>query len=61
MEKKDWQGIIDDAKNKYELDWPQDEEQLEDDPEFQAMWDQIGGNKLKTNKKKNIEGKNIKV
>jgi len=22
MEKKDWQGIIDDAKNKYELEWP---------------------------------------
>lgn len=25
MEKKDWQGVIDEAKNKYELDWPQDE------------------------------------
>ena len=25
MEKKDWQGIVDDAKNKYELEWPQDE------------------------------------
>lgn len=22
MQKKDWQGILDDAKNKYELDWP---------------------------------------
>ena len=24
MEKKDWQGIIEDAKNKYDLEWPQD-------------------------------------
>ena len=26
MEKKDWQGVIEDAKNKYELEWPQDED-----------------------------------
>ena len=24
MERNDWQGVIDDAKNKYELEWPQD-------------------------------------
>lgn len=37
MEKKDWQGIIDEAKNKYELEWPE-EENMEEDPAFQAMW-----------------------
>ena len=39
MEKKDWQGVIEDAKNKYELEWPQDEDQLDDDPAFNAMWE----------------------
>lgn len=52
MEKKDWQGIIDQAKNKYQLEWP--DEHVDDDPAFQAMWDELGGNKIDkkiTNKK----------
>lgn len=60
MEKKDWQGIIDDAKNKYELEWPQDQEELEDDPNFQAMWEELGGNKIKK-EQKGIQKKKVKV
>lgn len=52
MQNKDWQGVIEDAKNKYELEWPQDEEQLEDDPAYQAMWEELGGNKLAQKSKK---------
>ena len=52
MESKDWQGVIEDAKNKYELEWPQDEEQLEDDPAFTAMWEELGGNKISGKSKK---------
>lgn len=52
MENKDWQGVIEEAKNKYELEWPQDEEELEDDPAFTAMWEELGGNKISAKSKK---------
>lgn len=38
MDQKDWQGVIEDAKNKYELEWPDDEEDMNDDPAFQELW-----------------------
>lgn len=62
MEKKDWQGVIEDAKNKYELEWPQDQENIEEDPAYKAMWEELGGNKIdkKISNKKPAE-KNIKV
>lgn len=62
MEKKDWQGVIEDAKNKYELEWPQDQENIEEDPAYKAMWEELGGNKIdkKISSKKPAE-KNIKV
>ena len=46
MEEKDWRGILDEAKNQYQVEWPQEEEELDDDPTFQALWDEIGGNKI---------------
>lgn len=62
MEKKDWQGVIDDAKNKYELDWPQDEEELEDDPAFKAMWSELGGDKIdKKVSNKKVAEQTVKV
>lgn len=60
MQNKDWQGVIEDAKNKYEIEWPQDEEQLEDDPAYQAMWEELGGNKL-TQKSKKPAHRQVKV
>ena len=38
LEQKDWRGILDDAKNKYELEWPDDSEEIQEDPAFEAMW-----------------------
>lgn len=29
---------MDDAKNKYELEWPDDKDEIEEDPAFQKMW-----------------------
>lgn len=39
LENKDWRGILAEAQNKYELEWPDDREEVEEDPEFQKMWD----------------------
>ena len=47
--------IIEDAKNKYEIEWPQEEEDLEDDPTFQTLWNEIGGNKIDKPQKKNVK------
>lgn len=38
MEKKDWRGILDEAKQKYEVEWPE-EEDIEEDETFQKLWD----------------------
>lgn len=57
MEKKDWQGVIEEAKNKCELDWPQDQEELEEDETFQAMWKELGGDKIDNKVQKKQEKK----
>lgn len=38
LEKKDWRNVLDDAKNKYEMEWPDDKDEIEEDPAFQKMW-----------------------
>lgn len=53
MEKKDWRGILDEAKQKYEVEWPE-EEDIEEDETFQKLWDQIGGNKIPAKKQINV-------
>ncbi len=61
MEKKDWQGVIQEAKNKYELEWPQEEEELEEDPAFRAMWAELGGDKIDKKMNKKPAEKAVKV
>lgn len=46
MEQKDWRGVLDEAQNKYELEWPDDSEEIQEDPAFEAMWNELGGNKI---------------
>ena len=46
LEDKDWRGILADAQNQYAIDWPDDSEEIQEDPAFQEMWDEIGGNKI---------------
>ena len=46
MEDKDWRGILADCQNQYAIDWPDDSEEVEEDPAFQEMWAEIGGNKI---------------
>lgn len=46
MENRDWRNVLEQAKNKYELEWPEDDEEIENDPKFQALWNQLGGNKI---------------
>ena len=46
LENKDWRGILAEAQNKYQMDWPDDSEEVQEDPEFQKMWNELGGNKL---------------
>ena len=53
MEEKDWRGIIDEAKQKYEVEWPE-EEDMDEDPTFQALWNEIGGNKIPEKKQVNV-------
>jgi hypothetical protein len=43
LEKKDWRNVLDEAKNKYELEWPDDSEETQNDPAFQQMWKELGG------------------
>ena len=57
LENKDWRGVLADAQNKYEMDWPDDRDELEEDPAFQQMWNELGGNKIA----KTVEKKNVKV
>jgi hypothetical protein len=47
------------AQKKYEIEWPDDREEIEEDPEFQAMWKEIGGDKIEG--KKEVEGKKVNV
>ena len=57
LENKDWRGILADAQNKYELEWPDDREEVQEDPAFQKMWDELGGNKIA----KTVEKKAVRV
>jgi hypothetical protein len=43
LEKKDWRNVLDEAKNKCEIEWPDDQEEVESDPAFQQMWKELGG------------------
>lgn len=43
LEKKDWRNVLDEAQHKYELDWPDDTEETQNDPAFQQMWKELGG------------------
>ena len=38
------------AQKKYQIEWPDDREEIQEDPDFQAMWKQIGGDKIAGNK-----------
>ena len=31
LEAKDWQGVLADAQNKYEMEWPDDSEEFQED------------------------------
>lgn len=53
MEEKDWRGILEQAKHKTELDWPE-EENMDEDPAFQELWKEIGGNKIPEKKQINV-------
>jgi hypothetical protein len=59
LEAKDWRNVLMEAQKKYEIEWPDDREEIEEDPEFQAMWKEIGGDKIEG--KKVVEGKKVNV
>jgi hypothetical protein len=59
LEAKDWRNVLADAQNKVEIEWPDDREEVEEDPAFQQMWDELGGNKISKNKE--VERKNVNV
>lgn len=56
LEKKDWRNVLDEAKNKYEMEWPDDKDEIEEDPAFQKMWKELGGDAVvnKTVEKKKV-------
>lgn len=55
LQNKDWRNVLAEAQNKYEIEWPNDQEEIQEDPAFQKMWDELGGNKLS----KSVEKKNV--
>ena len=59
LEKKDWRNILDEAQQKYEIEWPDDREEINEDPAFQEMWKELGGekavNKVVEKKRVNVE------
>ena len=46
LEDRDWRGVLPDCQNQYAIDWPDDSEEVQEDPAFQEMWAELGGNKL---------------
>jgi len=54
LEAKDWRNVLEEAQKKYEIEWPDDSEEIQEDPEFQAMWKEIGGEKIVEGKKINL-------
>lgn len=61
LENKDWRGVLADAQNKCQIEWPDDQEEVEEDPAFQKMWNELGGNKVVKPEKKVVEQKSVKV
>jgi hypothetical protein len=55
LEEKDWQGVLADAQTKCQIEWPDDREEVEEDPAFQEMWAELGGNKLPKVAKKTVK------
>lgn len=51
--------MLADAQNKVEIEWPDDREEVEEDPAFQQMWEELGGNKI--SKGKEVGKKNVNV
>jgi hypothetical protein len=51
--------VLADAQNKVEIEWPDDREEVEEDPAFQQMWEELGGNKI--SKGKEVGKKNVNV
>ena len=43
LEQKDWRRVLDEAQNKYEIEWPNDSEEIQEDPAFKEMWKELGG------------------
>ena len=41
LEAKDWQNVLAEAQQKVEIEWPDDSEEIQDDPAFKAMWEEI--------------------
>lgn len=58
LEKKDWRNVLDEAKNKYEMEWPNDSEEVQNDPAFQEMWKELGGDAVVN---KTVERKKVHV
>ena len=50
LEAKDWRNVLMEAQKKYQIEWPDDREEIEEDPDFQAMWKEIGGDKIAAGK-----------
>lgn len=46
LEAKDWRNVLAESEKKYEIEWPDDSEEIQNEPEFQAMWKEIGGDKI---------------
>ena len=58
LEQKDWRRVLDESKQKYEMEWPDDKEEAENDPAFQQMWKELGGDAAVN---KVVERKNVNV
>lgn len=59
LEAKDWRNVLAEAQNKVEIEWPDDREEVEEDPAFQQMWEELGGNKIA--KGKEVQKKKVSV
>ena len=46
LEAKDWQNVLAEAQHKVQIEWPDDSREVQEDPAFKAMWEEIGGNQI---------------
>lgn len=58
LQKKDWKNVLSEAQNKYEIQWPDDSQEVQNDPAFQEMWKQLGGDAAVS---KVVEKKKVQV